>query len=278
MNKKWLVVFWLVLCAASPIAHAADITLLPSQRIVQPFSANATEHRMSLTKVFDENMYIGSLGGVFPLADVAMEGYKAQFSLAGTFYTNLSAAAHQYIVTNGDYYVDAIVDISVPSALTLRLGMGHTSQHLMDDAIESEGLPHSLNYVRDYVQLFAIKDIRAIGGFLYAGAFYNYAFIINTHRDGTMIYEAGGEALNYAFSPMLHAYLAADVKLRGESAFGTTQNYQLGLKLSPGWAGSGSEGTRALRVALNYQAGLEERGQFYQRRVHRVSIGAYFDL
>lgn len=273
-HTRFSLAFILALISIVPsVLSASEITLLPSARIIEPFTANAIEHRMSLAKAFDQNMYIGSLGGVFPLVSLSKEGRTAELSLAGTFYTNLSAKAHQYEVTNGDYYIDALLDLRLRPSFAVRLGMGHTSQHLMDDALEVEQLPHSINYVRDYIQLFAVKDVPALGGFFYAGAFYNYTFIINTHRDNTMIYELGGEAVNYPIARNLRAYIAADIKLRGESSFGTSQNYQLGVKLS-----SAETTTRAFRVALNYQTGLEERGQFYNRRVQRFLLGLYFDL
>ncbi|HLP14968.1 MAG TPA: DUF1207 domain-containing protein [Bacteroidota bacterium] len=264
-------------------------SLLPEHRLIRPFTANAVEHRTSLSKAFDQNLYTGSLGGVMPLVEVVSAGSerRAEFSLGGTFYTSLSASEHQFIVTNGDYYVDALFDVQMDPAFALRLGIGHTSQHLMDDAIEVKGLGHSINYVRDYAQAFVVTDLQAIGGFVYAGGYYNYTFIIDTHRDGTMDYEVGCEALNYQISNEVRLYVAADIKWKGEAGFGTTQSYQLGVTLTPSLSPGDvitslvspeTKTTRALRLALTYQTGLEERGQFYMHRVNRVSIGLYLDL
>jgi hypothetical protein len=264
----------LIVCVAVHVTAvtAGDIELLPATRIVPPFTANATEHRLSLAKVFEENRYIAGFGAVVPLAEFRAARTAAQISIAGSFYTHLSAAEHQFIVTTGDYFVDALLDVQPMPAFAIRAGLGHTSQHLMDDALEVTGLPHSINYVRDYAQLFAIHKNAAIGGFLYAGCFYNYTFIINDHRDGTMIYELGGEALNAPVAPLVRFYIAADIKLKGESAFGTTQNYQVGVKLAH------DDGGRTLRCAVNYQTGLEERGQFFGRRISQTVLGIYLDL
>ncbi|MGE5316305.1 MAG: DUF1207 domain-containing protein [Acidobacteriota bacterium] len=269
------ILFCALMLVCPSILQPADLTILPSERVIGPFTANQREHRMSLVKMLDENMYAGSLGAIVPLAEVAYDGAarRVQILLAGTFYTNLSAAEHQFVVTNGDYYVDVLADIRLAPAWALRAGIGHTSQHLMDDAFEVRKMGHSINYVRDYIELFAVKDVEGLGGFVYAGFFYNYTFIIDTHRDGTMIYEAGLEALNYPIAPGLFVYCGADIKWRGESSFATTQNYQLGLKL----AASGST-TRAVRAAINYQTGLDERGQFTGTRASRASIGLYFDF
>jgi hypothetical protein len=165
-----------------------------------------------------------------------------------------------------------VVDVQLAPSFAIRAGMGHTSQHLMDDAFEVAMIPQSINYVRDYVQLFAIRKSSAIGGFLYAGCFYHTTFIIDRHIDGTMIYEVGGEALNVPVAPLARIYIAADCKVRGESAFGTTQNYQVGIKVAR------ENESRTLRCSLNYQTGLEERGQFYSRRISHTSISFYIDL
>jgi len=270
-RRSWIFLILLALPGAGALP-AMDLELLPGRRIIRPFTANAVEHRMSLAKVFEENRYIGSFGGVVPLIGLGFDGYAAQFCVAGTFYTHLSAAERQFIVANGDYYVDATIDVRLSRAFSLRTGMGHTSQHLMDDALEVTKLPRSINFVRDYVQLFAVHTNPAIGGFLYAGCFYNTTFIIDEHLDGTMIYQAGGEGLNLSVAPMASIYVAADCKWRGESAYGTTQNYQVGIKIAR------EEGGRTLRCALNYRTGLEERGQFYSRRISRTSLGLYLDL
>ena len=272
MNRCRLsaIVLGVILCVS--VAAAGEFELLPAKRIMPPFTANATEHRFSLSKVLEENRYIGSLGGVVPLAGLHTQNVVAQFSIAGTFYTHLSSVEHQFIVTDGDYFVDALLDVQPCSLLTIRTGMGHTSQHLMDDAFEVANLPHSINYVRDYLQLFVQYKSAAAGGFFYAGGYYNYTFIINDHLDGTMIYEAGGEALNIPIAPLARVYIAADVKWRGESAFGTSQNYKLGIKLAR------EDGGPVLRCAVNYQTGLEERGQFYTRRISHTVLGFYLDL
>ena len=268
---RWILI---IVCIAFRVnaVTAGGIELLPATRIIPPFTANPTEHRLSLAKVFEENRYIAAFGAVVPLAEYSTARTTAQISIAGSFYTHLSSAEHQFIVTTGDYFVDALLDVQPSPSFALRAGLGHTSQHLMDDALEVTGLPHSINYVRDYAQLFVIHNSAAIGGFLYAGCFYNYTFIINEHRDGTMIYELGGEALNVLIAPLVRIYIAADIKLKGESAFGTTQNYQVGLNLARDGGG------RTLRCALNYQTGLEERGQFFGRRISQTSFGFYLDL
>jgi hypothetical protein len=255
-----------------PAVAAGEIEMLPSKRLIEPFTANATEHRMSLAKVLDENRYIGSFGGLIPLVGLQYGEAAAQFSIAGTFYTHLSCADHQFIVTNGDYFVDALLDVRVIPSLAIRTGIGHTSQHLMDDAIEVLDLGHSINYVRDYIQVIAVHNNAAIGGFLYAGLYYNTTFIIDNHLDGTMIYELGGEAVNAPIAPTIRIYCAADIKLRGESHFGTSQNYQVGLKFAP------ETGGRTVRLAINYQTGLEERGQFYTRHISQTVLGFYLDL
>ena len=61
------------------------------------------------------------------------------------------------------------------------------------------------------------------------------------------------------------------MKFREESGFATTQNYQLGVRLN-------GENGRTIRIAYAYRAGLEERGQFYNRHIHWNTVGLFFEF
>jgi hypothetical protein len=248
-----------------------SLELLPSEHIAPLFTANATEHRITISKIFEVNNYTGGMGGSFPLASAAYEGITGQLAIASTGYVYLRRTPGHLQVETIDFFVDVYADIVLGKEWTVRSGFGHTSQHFVDDAFEILEYKKSINYVRDYFKFFILKKAEIFNGFLYAGAYYNYHFVINTPTKNKMIYEFGSEVLNTHLTDAIILYLACDIKIHGELNNGTTQNYQIGLKM-------GEEFGHMLRLAYNYRAGLEERGQFYNQRVHCNILGLYFDF
>lgn len=247
------------------------ITFLPKQKYVSIFTANGNEHRISYNKLLNRNSLIGSMGGIFPVANVRIGGLDAQVSLASSIYTFLNSAGIRFQVVNVDFFVDVYADIKLSSSSTARIGWGHTSQHLADDAFESLGYTKSVNYARDFYQFFWIYQVPLIKGFVYGGTYYNYSFLINTRIDGEFLLEAGSEFLNIPIYKSVNFYSAVDIKLRSELAYGSTQSYQAGLKIQ-------NELLNAIRIAYTYRTGIEERGQFYNQRNDYHTIGIFFDF
>jgi hypothetical protein len=265
----------LVLCCCTTALFSSDldslITFLPKQKYVSAFTANGNEHRISYNKLMNRNSLIGSMGGIFPMADIHFEGLDAQVSIASSIYTFLNSAGIRFQVVNVDFFVDMYADIKLSSSTTTRIGWGHTSQHLVDDAFESLGYTKSVNYARDFYQCFLIHQIPFIKGFVYGGTYYNFSFLIDKRIDGEFLWEAGSEFLNVPIYGRVNFYSAIDIKLRSELAYGATQSYQAGLKLQ-------NESLSAMRLAYTYRTGIEERGQFYNQRNHYHTIGMFFDF
>ncbi|MDP1677273.1 MAG: DUF1207 domain-containing protein [Bacteroidota bacterium] len=247
------------------------ITFLPKQKYISTFTANGNEHRISYNKLMNRNSLIGSMGGIFPMANIQFKELDAQVSIASSIYTFLNSAGIRFQVVNVDFFVDMYADIKLSPATTARIGWGHTSQHFADDAFESLGYTKSINYARDYYQLFFIHQIPLIKGFVYGGTYYNHSFLIDKRIDGEFLWEAGGEFLNIPITGPINFYSAIDIKLRSELAYGSTQSYQTGIKVQ-------NESLSAIRLAYTYRTGIEERGQFYNQRNTYHTIGMFFDF
>lgn len=271
---------FIIYCVVLTIAHSLPvraglldslITFLPIEKRASVFSADGNAHRISYNKLTNRGSLIGSMGGIFPVANVRILDTDAQISLASSIYTFLNNAGIRFQVVNVDFFVDVYADISLSPLSTLRIGGGHTSQHLSDDAFESLGFTRSVNYARDYYQLFLIRRIPAIRGFVYGGAYYTHSFLIDTRIDGQWLLQAGGEFLNTTVYGPVQCYAAFDIKLRGELEYGSTQSYQAGFKIA-------NSALTSVRLAYTFRTGVEERGQFYDQRNDYHMIGMFFDF
>ncbi len=260
----------LLFVAASCASGQTKMTWLPDQLMMPAFAANATAHGLSLTRILKNNQYIGGMGMMVPVVSADIAGHELQFSVGGTLYTQFLRSRAHLEVVNADFYVDFLIDYRLDDERIVRLGIGHTSQHLVDDALEILGYPQSINYVRDYLQSFLLQKVEWMNGHVYGGVYYHYRFRIPQSGNYHWLLEIGGEGLNEEIAKNLFVYLAADIKLRQESNFAATQSYQAGFRLK------GS--THALRFAYSHRTGLEERGQFYRQRVHWNTLGFYFDF
>jgi hypothetical protein len=247
-----------------------SLSWLPDRLMMPHFAANSTAHGISLTRILKNNQYIGGMGSMVPLVTATIDGHEVQFVVGGTLYTQILRSSNHLEVVNADFYVDVLADYRLDEERILRFGYGHTSQHLVDDAFEILGYGHSINYVRDYFQMFLLQRIAPINGFVYGGAFYHYRFKIPQPGAHHWLLQVGGEGLNEEITKNLFVYLAADIKFREESGYATTQNYQVGLRLR------GS--THSLRLAFGHRTGIEERGQFYNQRIHWNTLGFFYDF
>lgn len=276
MIRRFSYFLLLLVTFVSP-AFAVDslITFLPKKKFVPAFTASGTEHRISYNKQLTRGIIIGSMGGVFPVADVRYSDAEhtsylvCQVSAASSVYTTLHSAGVKYRVTTVDFYVDIFFDIPLSHTTVLRAGWGHTSHHLADDAM----LPgiNAVNYARDYYDLFVVQKISEIGGFAYGGVYWTYSFLINKNIGRKLLPEFGAEGNLINITNDIALYAAADLKFRGELNYGSTQSYQVGVKAQ-------NEDFRVVRVAYTFRTGVEERGQFYNLRNKLHTIGVFFDF
>lgn len=248
---------------------ASFLTLLPEKKFIPSFTASGTEHRISYNKQLTRGIFIGSMGGIFPVATVQYNDVLCQISAAGSVYTSLQNAGVKFKVTTVDFYADIFFDFPISDESVIRFGWGHTSHHLADDAMVQQVDP--INYARDYYDLFFIRTIEHINGFAYGGLYWSYSFLINRNIGRKILPEVGAEATIVSLTHSVAAYSAVDFKFRGELNYGATQSYQIGIK-------SENAGFRALRVAYTFRTGVEDRGQFYYLRSTLHTVGVFFDF
>jgi hypothetical protein len=263
----------LLFCTVAVLPQSRPmITLVPDTLFIPSFTADGTAHRLSYTKDLGSEAFYAGLGGSFPAAIVRAAGLECLVTVSGTVYTTLVSAGVKFQVTNADYFADVTFDIPVAPATVVRLGSGHTSHHLVDDAVLAPGgAARVINYARDYYQLFVLQRVEAMRGFVYGGAYYDHSYLENVRNDGQFLLQFGGDGGNIPLYGPLELYAAADVKLRGAVNYGSTQSYQLGIRARNPFG-------RSARLAYTYRTGMEERGQFIRSRATVQSIGLYFDL
>ncbi|MBC7382609.1 MAG: DUF1207 domain-containing protein [Bacteroidia bacterium] len=244
--------------------------MLPNKKLVPLFTADARAHRLSIQKILENNSYLASMGGIFPIIQVQRKNKALQLCMAGTTYIGLKRYINHGSVVNTDFFVDIYADAKISDHFLMRLGTGHTSQHLSDDAIVNGGI--FTNYARDYHQLFGIYKNNKYRLFVYGGGLFNYNFKVDTiDISNKFLFQFGFEHVPFKLGSNQYIFYAADFKWREELNYRSTQHYQFGYKYQ-------KNGLRALRIAYNYSTGVEERGQFYKQNITFSSIGLYLDF
>ena len=84
LKRAGMTLFILICYSTSAFAGDFDslITFLPKQKYVSAFTANGNEHRISYNKLLNRNSLIGSMGGIFPMANIQFKGLDAHVSSA----------------------------------------------------------------------------------------------------------------------------------------------------------------------------------------------------
>lgn len=245
------------------------ISFLPVKKLIPSFTASGIEHRISLNKQLTRGVFIGSMGGRFPVADIHYNDMACQFSVAATVYSSLQNANVKFNVNNVDFYVDLMFDVPLTTQLTARAGWGHTSHHFADDAVGSGSIP--INYARDYYELFGVYAMPSVHAFVYGGAYWTYSFLVNRNVGRKLLPEFGGEYSFATLAPGISLYGAFDLKYREEVSYASTQSYQLGIKIF-------DYSFRTMRLAYTVRTGIDDRGQYYDQRITIHMLGLFFDF
>ncbi len=262
---------WTLLFPLPALSSEVDslLTLFPEKKTVQEFIADGTAHRFSIGKAFQSNHLYGTIGGTLPLAESPVVGKRIQASLGVSVSTELHPQQNIAVIST-EFYVDyLLIDILWTDNIFNRIGVGHTSHHLGDNALGGMSGTKPIDYSRDYVKAYvgyADSGFRA-----YAGVNYGYWFVIDRAVEERWMPEAGVEATLLRFGEGLAAYGAMDIKLRGELNYGSTIRIQTGVQFQNGT-------DRLFRLALTHQTGLEERGQFHGERLAVTTIGLIIEF
>lgn len=254
------------------------IVVLPPYHIIPVLTPDTRAHQLSAIYTNNnsnkQHEIIGSMGGVFPLAHLKSKLISAQLSAAASLYTTLLRSNNAGTIINNDYLVDIYLDISLTRNFKMRTGFGHHSHHLSDDALMQQKFPTAINYVKDYYQVGLVYLTQK--EMLYALLFYNHNFKTTdfdgaNNYSGNTLLQFGGEKQLAQLNKHISFFAGADLKLRQELAFGSTQNIQLGIKVN-------NSNMRNLRWVVNYTSGYEERGQFYKSKRDFFNSGLLFQF
>lgn len=241
---------------------------LPNKKTVSIFTADARAHRVSFLRNGDENSYAISMGNIFPLLNIQKGSFKAQLNAAGSTHLTLLRLNQAGSVLNTDYFADVFVDLSFNSPFILRLGTGHSSQHLSDDAI-AKGAVYR-NYAKDYHQIMGIYQSDSRHFLAYAGLSYNYNFKTVANISNKALWQIG--MVHYPFKQKLLAplFYGGDIKFREELNYAHNLNIQVGYAFKDYLE-------HAFRIALNYGQGTDERGSFHPNQRNFFQAGIYFE-
>jgi hypothetical protein len=246
------------------------ITTLPESKMVATFTADTRANRLSFQRNFDEISYTASMGGIFPILNINKGKFNSQLSAAGSTYLTLARQNGAGSVKNVDFFGDIFLDIQLSKLSVLRLGTGHSSQHLSDDAIIAGAA--FKNYAKDYHQVLYILKLKKWGLQAYGGLHYNYNFKTQGDISGKTMVQLGFEQWPFAKRNYLrNLYYGCDLKLREEHNFATTFNLQFGYKMV-------NQNGKALRIALDYTEGMDERGYYQPTNRNFAHMGIYFDF
>ncbi len=242
-------------------------------KIVPIFTADSRAHRLSMQKNFDVNNYTASMGGVFPFLWIKKGNKIIQLSAAGSTYLTLTRETHSGNLQNIDFFGDLFCDIKLNKNYQLRLGTGHSSQHMSDDAITS-GMPFK-NYAKDYHQVLLVYQhtnlARTKSQLIYAGLSYNYNFKTTGDISNKVLLQCGFEHTPVKLRKGHFLYYAADLKWRQELDFAYTTNFQIGYKTMDVFG-------KTMRIAIDYTKGIDERGYYQPMKRDFFHLGFYFDL
>jgi hypothetical protein len=242
------------------------VQIFPGRKIFPMFTADGLAHQLSLSRVTENRDWIGAVGGLIPLAQINAGEVPMQVSIAATIFNRLIVSPGITVYTV-DYKVDFPFDVRF-SDLALRFAVGHISCHFADDALELLG-KRSIQYINDYLTVSAAYDMPVIGGYVYGLAGYIHHTVPVRKRPGLL--QAGADFGNYPIAEYALLYGAVDVRIKEDVGWGSTQSYQIGLKLF----------TRAhyrLRLAYTLRLGFEDRGQFFLNKETKNMYSVFVDF
>ncbi|MFA8343494.1 MAG: hypothetical protein ACEPO8_11050 [Rhodothermaceae bacterium] len=266
--KKTILITLMLILISGVSAQDLDFQFFPSKKLYSKSYADALEHQFSLNKQMETAQWNGNIGGYLPIVDITLNKKNTlQVTVASTVFNTLIISGKHIQVYTVDYQLDFYGDIKLKENTVFRFVWGHLSAHYSDDGITELGFS-PISYVRDYCGMKLQQQLPSLNGKIYAGAVYNFHNEPRTDRH--MTYTIGGDAA-YKISNSFYLYGAVDIKIKSEVFFGTTQSFQVGLR-------SKEINGISFRLAYTHRRGFEERGQIYDQKDIKNSVGFYFDF
>ena len=266
--RLWYVVF---LCMIPVLLFAQEggtiFEFLPGKKLFPLQTADGLAHQMSLSRVTENRDWIGVIGASLPVLQADFPDAKLQAGVAATTFNRLIKTPGHLAVYTIDYKVDFPFDLQL-SRLTLRFAVGHISSHFADDGIEMLN-KRSIQYVNDYVTVGAGYDLPLIGGTVYGIINYIYHTVPVPNRPWML--QVGADFGNYPLTGFARLYGAFDVRVKQDVSWGSTQSYQVGVKLF-------ARDDLQLRFAYTLRLGFEDRGQFYLNKETKNLYSVFLDF
>jgi len=258
-----------ILIANFTLLYSQNFTvkLFPEKLDYEKYFADALSPQFSISKHFESNQWFGNIGGELPLLILNVANVELISSVNATAFNTLIKTPGHIQVYTIDYRVDFNFDIEIYKNLFARFLFGHLSAHFADDGITQLNFT-PISYVRDYIGLHFERKFSSFNGKFYVGGFYNYHNepILNQHST----FQLGGDAGILIHKNTL-LYIAIDFKIKSEVNNATTQSYQAGIRFPYG------ENTY-FRLAFTHRRGFEERGQLFNLKNNKNTLGLFIDF
>ena len=266
-RNLYFIYFLLFFFNSNIFSQDFNLNIFPQQKFYEKYYADAISHQLSISKHLESRQWFGNIGANVPITNISLYHQTIQISVAATVFNTLIKTPGHIQVYTVDYLVDFFFDKQVTNNLVARFIWGHLSAHYSDDGItQLDNSP--ISYVRDYIGLHGEYFLNEINGKIYTGGFYNFHNepVINKH----FTFQFGFDS-RVKLSKLISTYAALDLKIKSEVNYGTTQSYQIGIKYS-------SDNNRALRLAYTHRRGFEERGQLFNQKDIKNSLGIFIDF
>lgn len=265
--KKSISFLILLFLTSTSICQNFNLKLFPEKKIFQKHYADAISHQVSLSKHFESTQWFANIGVNIPVFDLGLFYYDFQISASTTIFNTIIKTPGHIQVYTVDYLVDFYIDTKFTDNLNGRFIFGHLSAHYSDDGIVELG-NNPISYVRDYIGISGQYILHQLNGKVYFSGFYNYHNEPPRNKHST--FQIGFDA-GYYLIQSLKVYFAFDLKVKSEVNNGTAQSFQMGI-IFP------SRDKINFRLAYTHRRGFEERGQLYNLKDIKNSLGIYIDF
>jgi hypothetical protein len=255
-----------LLSAAGP--EPFSLRVLPDERVFPRIHASGLAHQTGIAKDLSSRRWFGDIGGERPLLEFTVGDIDIQAGLGATVHAGILRKPPLLQVVTVDFVVDFPIDIRITPALSIRTGYGHFSAHIADDGIEVLGI-RSINYAKDYVSLLGAYRFTTADGVIYAGGRYDFHSLPEAGK--YWVGQIGGEAHPVRLFEGATVYAAVDLRIKEETAWRSTQSYQVGVAFA-------GQTDASVRVAYTYRTGGDDRGQFYTQTSSAHLFGLFIDL
>jgi len=205
------------------------------------------------------------LGTLFTVVSLEWGTMELLLGTGGSVTSDLQYRTRNNLL-NADYYVDFIVaELKFRDQWSFRFGPSHTSHHFSDIGFAERDLTTPFQYSRDYLHAGIHWKPDPAGSHMYVTALYNYAFIAGHRNHDPWMFSLGGELLTGKMMGNVQFSITADWTIIADLGGAASQTYEAGALYQ-------NPGGRTLGLALQYHAGLDDRGQFYGVRTKQALL------